>query len=368
MKDRLLSYYRHKARVLSWLRRLLWFSVDQRAYLRKLKHSGLFDREFYRRQNPQLLPVFLHLAERHYIAFGEQAGLFPCPDFSPAAYRRLNPQAAASGLPSFLHYIETGRQQQLLTRDPSPVDAQNPAVLPPVPKRSPRHELAVAIHIYYPELWPEIEQALLDSGLDLDWYITITDLGASHQDLAEEIRHRHRGATVLLMPNHGRDVFPWVYLINAGALTPYRAVCKLHTKRSPHLEDGASWRRGLLQGILSDRVAAVQKFLEDPGAGLLVSAGQKLSGTKWWGVNQARTVQILSKGGLNPDPNALEFAAGSMFWVKKPVIESIAKLKLAANDFEPEQGGTDGSTAHAFERALGYLVVNCGLKIRESDS
>lgn len=368
MKTRLIRYYRHKARVFGWLRRLLWFSRAQSAYLARIRRSGLFDRAFYRRQNPQLMSLFLFLPERHYIAFGEQAGLFPRPDFSPTAYRRLNPDVAESAQPPFLHYIEQGRTENRPTRDPSPIDAPNPAPLPAVPAHSARARLAAVAHIFYPELWPEIERLLSDSGLDLDWFITITDLGPGHRGLAEAIRGRHPRACVLMMPNHGRDVFPWLHLINSGVLSPYRAVCKLHTKSSPHLEDGEQWRRGLLRGIVPGRASArqVEAFLDDPKAGLLVSAGQHLVGPRWWGANQARTIELLERVGLHPDPHALGFAAGSMFWVKAPVIQAIARLGLTAADFEPEQGGTDGSTAHAFERALGYLVAASGLDIRET--
>ena len=366
---RMLRTARFAARLSGWLKRLLWFNPAQRTYLARLKRSGLFDRDFYRRQNPQLLPLFLWLPERHYIAFGEAAGLFPRPDFSPSAYLRLNPDVAVGPLPPFLHYIETGRAQKLLTRDPSPTDAHQPAPLPPVPQQQATSDLAAVIHIYYPELWPEIEQRLSDSALAMDWFITVTDLGADHQRLAEAITRRHPQATVLLMPNHGRDVFPWVYLINAGVLDPYRAVCKLHTKRSPHLEDGARWRDSLLDGVLPGpgSKSRVQAFLADPQAGLLVCPGQHLVGPKWWGANQARTLHILTRAGLEPDPQQLNFAAGSIFWVKAPIIKAIANLNLTATDFEPEQGGTDGSTAHAFERALGYLVVHAGLSIREAE-
>ncbi|NDY96293.1 rhamnan synthesis F family protein [Wenzhouxiangella limi] len=367
MKTRLANYVRHKAWVFSLLRRLLVFSPTQRAYLNQLKQSGLFDRAFYRRQNPQLMPLFLWLPERHYIAFGEAAGLFPRPDFSPTAYLRLNPEAAASQLPPFLHYLKAGCDQQLITRDPSPTDKNKPAPLPPVRSREPGSDLAAVVHVYYPDLWPEIEQLLADSGLAMDWYITITDLGPTHRELAEAISRSYPLATVLLMPNHGRDVFPWVYLINAGVLDPYRAVCKLHTKRSPHLEHGAAWRDSLLRGVLPGAASAtrVKAFLEHPKLGLLVCQGQHLQGPKWWGANQPRAMQMLARAGLQPDPQALNFAAGSIFWVKAPIIQAIAALGLTAADFEPEQGGTDGSTAHAFERALGYLVTHCGLRVGE---
>lgn len=369
MIERLAGFSRHAVRMVGRLQRLLWFAPAERRYLARLRASGLFDREFYRLQNPQLMPLFLWLPERHYIAFGEAAGLFPCPDFSPAAYLRLNPEAAASKLPPLLHYLESGRQQQLPTRDPSPVDAHNPAPLPPLPEPAPESDLAAVVHIYYPELWPEIEQRLVDSGLCIDWFITITDLGPAHRELAESIGRQHPRAVVLLMPNHGRDVFPWVYLINAGLLAPYRAVCKLHTKRSPHLDDGEKWRRSLLEGVLPGPggAAELETFLGSADSGLLVSHGQRLLGPRWWGANQARVTELLARCDIQPDPQRLEFAAGSIFWVKAEVVRAIARLELSASDFEPEQGGTDGSTAHAFERALGYLVTECGLTIREAE-
>ena len=63
---------------------------------------------------------------------------------------------------------------------------------------------------------------------------------------------------------------------------------------------------------------------------------------------------------------ALDFAAGSIYWLKPEVIKAIERMDLQVDDFEPEQGATDGTTAHAFERTLGYLAADAGLEIRET--
>ena len=351
------------------LQRKFWLlDVEQARYLRRIRQSGLFDRDFYRRQHPQLLPMFLHFPERHYVAFGEQAGFFPRPYFSPGAYRRHNPNVVASDRPPFLHFIERGRESGLCTRDPSPV-IDDDVEVPPVPEVQPRAAFAVVVHVYYPDLWHEIEHALQNVDIDFDLYVTITRLDAESNRTAEAIRRNWPEATVLTVPNHGRDIFPWVHLINAGVLSRYRCICKLHTKRSPHLADGDEWRRRLIESLLPARATGelLERFLADDRAGVLVVAGQHLAGKRWWGANRQRVAELLQRVGIQLDPTALNFAAGSIYWVKPQVVEAIERMNLQVDDFEPEQGATDGTTAHAFERTLGYLVADAGLEIRETD-
>ena len=350
------------------LQRRFWFlDAEQTRYLRRIRQSGLFDRDFYRRQHPQLLPMFLRFPERHYVAFGEQAGFFPRPDFSPGAYRRLNPEVAASDHPPFLHFIEGGGKAGLRTRDPSPV-IDDDVEMPPVPEVPQRAGFAVVVHIYYPDLWHEIERALQNVDIDFDLYVTITRLDGEADRTAESIRRNWPEATVLTVPNHGRDIFPWVHLVNAKVLSRYRCICKLHTKRSPHLADGHEWRRRLVESLLPARATGelLARFLDDDRAGVLVVAGQHLAGKRWWGANRQRVAELLQRVGIQPDASALNFAAGSIYWVKPQVIKAIERIDLQVDDFEPEQGATDGTTAHAFERTLGYLAADAGLEIRET--
>lgn len=361
---------RHWLEALSSLWVLFSLKRKQRAYLKLLKQSGMFDRDFYRQQNPQLFWLYLYLSERHYIVQGEDVGLFPNSHFSPKAYLRLNPAAMRSNQPPLLHYLTLGRLEDAPTRDPSPIDEVDKAPLPKmVPK--PRHNrFAAVVHVYYVDLWEELDEQLQRSGLSFDRFITITNLGAESQALAAKIRQRYPADQVWLMPNHGRDIFPWVALINAGVLAGYEAVCKLHSKRSPHLKDGGQWRASLLYGLLPPKQtrALVEAFLADQHLGMLVTKEQHLIGAKWWGANQSRACELLARAGMEVDPAVLNFAAGSMFWAKPHGLAWVAKLELDAHDFELEQGGTDGSTAHAFERMMGYILSHIGQRIATVES
>jgi len=339
----------------------------------KIRRSGLFDRAFYRTCHPTLNPLFRRFPERHYVIFGEPAGLQPNPDFSPTAYRQLNPDLAGVTHP-FLHYVRYGRgEHRLIRSDPSAGALRGPR-LPPVlraradgPDPAPQ---AIVAHIYYPDLWEEMSATIAAAGIEHDLFVTYTDQGDLTADLPERICADFPAARVIAMPNHGRDIFPFVHLVNAGLLAPYRAVCKIHTKKSPHRQDGDDWRRHLIAGLLPEGAtgAPLERFVNDPLAAIWVADGQHYNEQKWWGSNQGTTSDLLGRVEIIMDESTLSFPAGSMYWLKPVMISMIRGLQLDQDDFELETAQLDGTLAHAFERALGYMAQAGDLEIRQSST
>ncbi|MCC6006120.1 MAG: glycoside hydrolase family 99-like domain-containing protein, partial [Rhodobacteraceae bacterium] len=193
---------------------------------------------------------------------------------------------------------------------------------------------------------------------------TLTE-GEGEAEARRRIAHDWPGARIVTLPNHGRDILPFLHLAGAGWLCGYRAVLKLHTKRSPHRRDGAAWRRRLVAGLLPgpDSPALLERFLNDRDAALWVADGEALSGPRWWGANRDKTTLLLRRIGLRPD-DRLRFPAGSMYWIKPHMIALIRALDLDAALFEPEQNALDGTLAHAFERAMGTLATHGGHGLR----
>lgn len=360
--------FQHLRRKASTVLRYLFPTAADRAYLEEIRRSGLFDRAFYRSSNIRLKRLFHIWPERHYVQLGERNGTCPNPRFSPRAYLFHNRDLDGETRP-FLHYIRSGRAEGRMVLSP----AQAPGTLPEMPPlEGPLHPgrpapVAVALHLYYPEVWDEIAPLLEAQRFAFDLQVTITRRDdtpeGTEAGLERRIRDRFPGACVWHLPNHGRDILPFTHLLGAGAFAPYRAVCKIHSKKSPHRADGDDWRRALLAGVLGDPArteARLARFLADPRAGIWVADGQLREGDGWWGANRARAEALLARAGRTAPPGPLRFPAGSIYWVRDDVLEALAGLQLSAADFEPEQALVDGTTAHAVERLMGWLALSAG--------
>lgn len=369
--DRALPQGPHWARLAHRMRVLTRFALPapwRWRYVREAKRSRLFDRQFYRSANPSLHPLFRAFPERHYVTFGEAMGLRPNPEFAPRAYLAHNPDLRGKVAAPFLHYLRAGRYEQRVTKDLPPADRCLSIRPPSLPGRPPTARIAVVVHVYYHDMWPEIAEAITEAGIDHDLFVTITHKGAATEALIAEIRETRPDARVAAMPNHGRDIFPFLHLVNSGLLDGYDAIAKIHTKKSPHRQDGDLWRRHLIGGILpgSDSADLLDRFLADPNAAFWVADGQHFTGAEWWGSNRQKVAQLLRRVEIDANEFPLSFPAGSIYWLKPVIVAMLKGLRLGQDIFEPELGQTDGTLAHAVERALGHIVQAADMTIAQT--
>jgi lipopolysaccharide biosynthesis protein len=357
------------ARGLRFLR-VFFLKPSERPYLYEISKSGLFDASYYRGAYPGLNRVYRLIPARHYIAYGENMGYRPNPDFSPMAYLRYNPDIAGVGIPPFRHYLRQGHKEARITKDLPEVLSLPEVALPKLrfERQAPRARYAIAVHIYYPDLWPEFGETLRRLPIAFDLYVTLTYRGDETEGLVAQIKADFPAAFVAAMPNKGRDILPFISLLNAGAFDGYAAVCKFHTKKSPHRMDGDHWRQHLISGILpeSGLEAKLARFVADPAAAFWVANGQHYVSPQWWGSNFATTSALMQRIEVAIAQEALSFPAGSIYWVKPMVLGLLKSLRLSADQFEPETAQVDGTLAHAIERVMGFLAAAADQKILET--
>jgi hypothetical protein len=357
--------------VIAKARKLLRFALPgrrDRGYIRKVRASGLFDADFYTTHHPGMRWLFRAFPIRHYVTIGEREHLRPNPDFSGPIYLHYNADVRHAGIPPFLHYVEIGHSELRVTKE---LPEAGPTLARAMPKfggaQAANADLAIVVHVFYHDLWPEIADRLAASGIAFDLFVTITDKGKETDALLAAIAERFPRAVCLRYPNRGRDVLPFVHLVNAGALDGYRAVCKIHTKRSPHREDGDHWRRHLIGGILPEgrTDALLSRFLAMPDAAIWVADGQHYRSAEWWGSNHATVARVLARLEIRPEGD-LSFPAGSMYWLKPSMVATIKAMLLTPEEFESEAAQLDGTLAHGFERALGFVVAAGALRVVET--
>lgn len=345
---------------LSRLAHIFFMNRKEKAYLKELAASGMFDPVYYKGAYPGINPLFRRMPMRHYVIFGEKRGFRPNPDFSPHAYLRFNPDVAKLDEAPFRHYIRAGQFEDRITKD-LPPSFNLEQIEMPVLRFDPDRKIArfaVVAHVYYHDLWPEFAERLARLE-DADLYVTLTYRGEESDALADQIRTEFPGAVVVPTPNRGRDILPFLMLVNAGALDGYEAVCKIHTKKSPHREDGAEWRRHLIGGILPDEglEPLLERFVADDSAAFWVADGQHYTGTEWWGSNFEVTRDLMRRLEIEIDRDTLSFPAGSIYWIKPLMVGLLKGLCLNEQHFEPEQAQVDGTLAHALERGMGFLAM-----------
>ena len=116
----------------------------------------------------------------------------------------------------------------------------------------PRGRIAVVIHVYYEDLWPELSDAIANIEEVFDLFVTVTE--SCSEEFREKLAKTWPFAYVLIVKNFGRDILPFLSLVRTQILFRYELVCKLHTKRSHWHEDGENWRKDLIGGVLASRI------------------------------------------------------------------------------------------------------------------
>jgi len=240
---------------------------------------------------------------------------------------------------------------------------------------APRGRIAVVLHLYYPELWPEFREALGAIPEPFDLFVTLTQ---GYSDQAESwIRGDYSWAEFITLENRGRDIFPFITLVNSGVLFRYGLICKLHSKRSVHKPHGNDWRRKLVAGVLSD-VDYVERVLmafdTDPTLGIVVGDGSFRKERDWSPYLQ-RINELCDRARIAAVTDESEYPgypAGSIYWIRSSLLRPIADLGLTATEFELEPLPLDGRkpwttscTVDAIERLIGQVCSEAGMHVAE---
>lgn len=227
--------------------------------------------------------------------------------------------------------------------------------LPPI-------KAALLAHVYYPELWPEIVKVwrTLPKGSPL---LITTNYGTGTK--IRELSGNNPLIEIYEGENRGRDIAPFMKILNSGGLDRFDAVLKIHTKRSPHRVDG-NLRRKVLFASLAGHAYNVRRVLQQFCAsrvGLVGPAGFFRSHKDYWMANQT-LVETLCRRMRPAAPVRLGFFEGTMFWIRPQALAPLRALNLQPEDFDAEAGQLDGTLHHATERVFTLCALAAGYETR----
>jgi hypothetical protein len=234
--------------------------------------------------------------------------------------------------------------------------------------------VAVVLHLYYPDLWDELAEAIERLPERFDLFVSCPFRVASAMRV--RVGRRFPRAVVFGVHNLGRDVLPFLLWLRAGGAVAYTYVLKLHGKKSVHMADtsqapfggGEAWRRQALDGLIGSdsHVRALLAAMDaTPGIGLVAAQGQLYDQVAWKCGTADLVATTLERLGI-PDGVSGNFPAGTMFWARLAALAPLANLPDAALDFEREAGQVDGTLHHAYERMVALVAAFAGFETTDS--
>jgi hypothetical protein len=234
--------------------------------------------------------------------------------------------------------------------------------------------VAVVLHLYYPDLWPEISYFLSSILRPFDLIVTHCGLESAS---VEGVRSLFPHAEVREVENRGRDIGPFISLLNEGRLSDYHCLCKIHTMKCASEGEksalGMRWRRRAFSDLLGgDRSEIILRMFDRaPGLGMVGPQALRLptntpSARSAWGSRANRNIALAlahQMGAAPNDASLLDFFAGSMFWIKPQALDPLRRLNLTRHDFPEERGQLDGELHHVIERLFTFATRLSGRQV-----
>lgn len=223
--------------------------------------------------------------------------------------------------------------------------------------------VAVVAHIFYTDCTHEILDCFETLPSTADLVLT------APSDRADVVRGQLEGmdrARLIVLPNRGRDIAPFLSVLAGGELDRYDVVLKLHTKRSPHLIDGDIRRRLLFTMLAGTRrkTARILDVFTDEQTALVGWRPSWRTEIDYWMGDRKRVLDLARRMDIAV-ADAPCFFEGSMFWVRPAALRRLRELGLSLDDFETGNDATDGQLHHAIERIFALVVVSDGFTVRD---
>lgn len=229
---------------------------------------------------------------------------------------------------------------------------------------------AVVVHLYYMDLIDEVAALIKSRRQSFDVIITTSFDNAGWVERIDQMFPRVK---IILCENKGRDVRPFLTLLEQGFLDGYDLVCKMHGKKSQHKKTGSQlmgdvWRRRLFMDLLGNQKeldSLLVRFSQDKRLGMVGPKDYRCPGPivsleRGWGKNRSELVALASRMGISEKDVELDFFAGSMFWVRPEALNPLRVLSLSNDYFDVEAGLIDGGPEHAIERLFSISVKKAG--------
>lgn len=234
------------------------------------------------------------------------------------------------------------------------------------PLKSLDKKIAVHLHLFYVDLLDEFFEYFNNIPFDFDIYVSCKG-GSNIAQITQKLKKlKHvKKVDVRETINRGRDIAP-LYVQFAPEIEKYDYFLHVHSKKSLFTgKEQYGWRQFSLDCLLKDedtvrRIFALFESNKKVGLFYPETFGEMHLIAQDWLGNAYNGRRLLDEMGIAFEDGFFNYPVGSFFWAKMDAVRPIFDRKLRYEDFPEEAGQTDGTIAHALERAIAFVVRSRG--------
>jgi len=142
---------------------------------------------------------------------------------------------------------------------------------------------ALVWHLYHIDMFEEMNKEMQACVEYFDIYISI-----NHECSLDDIKKVlsvYPYANIFMFENRGRDILPFLKIFQIIQKLGYDSLCKIHTKKSVHRDDGLDWGKVLRTRLFNNKDKILNSFQNDANIGAYVAKGS-LGGHESIGLNK----------------------------------------------------------------------------------
>lgn len=229
-------------------------------------------------------------------------------------------------------------------------------------------KLAIIIHAYYGDILKEILDYLGNSKIE-NCKLFITYPLNKEEDIQAALSNCLIEHELMVVENRGRDILPFLKTSKEAIGQGFNLLLKVHTKKSDHRMTASLWRKEIFEALLPEkqRANAINLFNNNPDVGILGPAKHIVPMHLYYGINAKAIGYLCRQMGVDTTIiSKLAFVAGTMFYIRREALLPLVNLNMPDEIFESEAGQTDGTMAHAYERAFSISAFAANMLVVDS--
>ena len=221
-------------------------------------------------------------------------------------------------------------------------------------------KLLVHFHLFYIDQTDFFISKLQNiSGINFDLYVTMI---SKNSEAAQKILSFKPDAKIIIVPNTGYDVYPFIYVLQNINIDNYDYVLKIHTKHN--IKDRNKILKPLLWSKNNFR-KLLNKMINNENIGIIGHKVQQIYG----GSPEENEVlnPLLETLGI-PAHKYHHFIPGTMFLIRTELLKFLLQIEFRQEDFKSYEGcrtGDYGTLAHTLERVFGIITEYNGFIIAD---